>query len=304
MIYANPNASFEATSSWGATGLVGTITVAVYDGVGGTTIAPQTTGIVEVAAGTYTATLTAPGIAGQYTIVWSDGVETASDELTVTTSVSIPIVPVPGPGMTVGEMLDGILLDRFEADHRPRALKALNNRYAQLWALEDWTWKYAEVPITLTGNNQYAGGLPADFGVPMYVWDENHNQLPYLGIDEFRLYYPPAVSAYPVAWTVIAQQILLGPTPSSAMTFSTYYRKRLVPFTSEGETPQIPVEFQLALVHGGRAELLAFYNDPTSADMEAQYQLDVQALQRDYLADATGQPAMWSSDLMVLTYGG
>jgi hypothetical protein len=300
LIYANPNASFEATSSWGVTGLVGTITVAVYDGVGGTTIAPQTTGIVEVAAGTYTATMTAPATAGQYTIVWSDGVETASDELTVTTSQAIAVVPVPGPGMTVGNLLDDILLDRFESDARPRAFKALNNRLAQLWTLEDWTWKYARVPVTISANVQTASGLPTDFGVPYYLWDENATPLSYVEIDRFTWAYSTSAHGPPEAWTVVDEQILLGPTPDHNATFSTYYRKRLIPLTEEGQSPDIPQEFDLALVHGGRAELLAFYNDPTAADMEAQYQLDVQALQRDYLADAAGQPAMWSSDLVAL----
>jgi hypothetical protein len=303
LIYANPSASFEATSSWGVTGLVGTITVAVYDGVGGTTIAPHTTGIVEVASGAYTATMTAPATAGQYTIVWSDGIETASDELTVTTSVSVPVVPVPGPGMTVGDLLDEILLDRFELSHRPRALKALNNRYAHLWAIEDWTWKYAHIPVTVTAGSQTASGLPADFGVPYYLWDENASPLSYVQIDQFTFVYSTGTVGSPAAWTVVNGQILLGPTPNRDASFSTYYRKHLVPLSDEGQTTQVPLEFQLALVHGGRAELLAFYSDPTAAGEEEQWQMDLDALRRDYLADAAGEPAMWSSDLVTMSYG-
>jgi hypothetical protein len=302
VITTNPNSSFEATASWGSvTGLVGTISVGVYDGVGGTTIAPHTTGIVEVATGVYTATMIAPSAAGQYTIVWNDGVQTASDELMVTTSVSVPVTPVPGPGMSVGDLLDGILLDRFEPEHRARALEGLNNRYAHLWAIEDWTWKYAQIPVIISVGVQNGSGLPADFGVPMYLWDDRGNELTYQEISAFRFHYPPATQqGPPECWTVVDQQIMFGPIPGSNATFQTYYRKRLIPLTDEGQVPDIPLEFQLALVHGGRAELLAFYNDPTAADMEQLWQMDLDALRKDYLADVTGQPSMWSSDLAAL----
>jgi len=300
MIYAQPGASFEANAEWGLSGLVGQITVAVYDGIGNTSIAPHTTGIIQTAPGIYTATMTAPTAVGQYTIVWAYGGDTASDEVTVTTSVSVPIVPVPGPGMTVGQMLDEIMLDRFEQEHRPRAFKALNNRYAHLWTIEDWTWKYAQVPVTLQAQVQAASGLPQDFGVPIYVWDENTNLLPYLDTPYFQSIYGSSTPDHPEAWTVHSQQILFGPIPSSALTFSTYYRRRLIPLTDEGQTPEIPEEFSLALIHGARGEMLAFFQDPTYPDMDGQWQMDLEALRREYLADATGQPAMWSSDLAAL----
>jgi hypothetical protein len=202
--------------------------------------------------------------------------------------------------MTVGQLLDEILLDRFETEHRPRAFKALNNRYAQLWAVEDWTWKFAQVPATVQAQVQAVSGLPLDFGVPIYLWNENWYLLPYLDSGIFQTIYGSINPSRPEAWTVINQQILLGPVPNSAAIYSTYYRRRLIPLTDEGQTPEIPEEFSLALVHAARAELLAFYNDPTAGEMDQQYQMDLEALRRDYLIDATGQPAMWSSDLAAL----
>jgi hypothetical protein len=149
---------------------------------------------------------------------------------------------------------------------------------------------------------QLVSALPSDFGVPIYLWDEKGSQLLYLEVGEFKDNYPPTTSqGPPVVWTVIDQQVFLGPTPSyNSSAFQTYYRRRLIPLTDETQVPDIPLEFQLSLVHGARAELLAFYNDPTAADMEQQWQMDITAMQKEYLADATGQPSAWPSDLVAL----
>lgn len=302
MIYALPGASFEANAQWNTSGLVGTITVAVYDGIGGTTISPHTTGIIQTAPGIYTATMTAPSQAGTYVVVWDDGTIRAAEDLYVTTSVQVPIVPVPGPAMDVGDLLDEILRDRFEAEHRPRALKSLNIRYAHLWAIEDWTWRFTKVPISVSAGVAFAGSLPSDFGVPIYVWDDKGAELQYLDTDYFAQAYPPGTpQGPPASWTVIDQQVFLGPTPAINATFQTYYRRRLITLTDETQVPDIPLEFQLALVHAARAELLAFYNDPTAGDMEQQWQMDLEALRREYLVDATGQPSYWPADN--LSYG-
>ena len=306
MIYALPGASFEANAQYNVTGLVGTITVAVYDGIGGTTIPPTGAGIIETAPGIYTATLLAPLVAGQYVVVWNDGSFRAAEELYVTTSSAVPLTPTPGPGMDVGALLDGILLDRFETEHRPRALQALNNRYAHLWAIEDWTWRFARVPVSISAGVGFVGGLPDDFGVPLYLWDDQGSELTYLDTDSFAASYPPASpQGFPASWTVIAETIYVGPIPGvSSSAYQTYYRRRLIPLSDETQIPAIPQEFQLALVHGGRAELLAFYNDPTSSDMEQQFQMDIEALRREYLADATGQPSTWPADALSHASGG
>jgi hypothetical protein len=308
MIYALPGASFEATAQMGTTGLgpAGAITVAVYDNIGGTTIPPTSAGIIEVAPGVYAATLTAPLQAGQYVVVWDDGSSSrAAEDLYITTSQAIPLTPTAAPGMDVGELLDQILLDRFETEHRPRALLALNNRYAQLWGIEDWTWRFAKVPVSVSVGVSFVGGLPNDFGVPLYFWDPDGKELSYLDTSYFQSAYATSTPGTPAAWTVIDQQIYLGPTPdTSSSAYQTYYRRRLIQLTDETQIPDFPQEFQLALVHGARAELLAFYNDPTAPVMDAEFQKDIEALRREYLSDATGEPAMWPSDGLSSASGG
>ena len=87
-----PGASFEAVAAGFATGLTGTIGVRIIDNAGATTTARATAGITEYPAGSgiYAKTLTAPSVAGQYTLVWDNGATTpgnvAAEDLLVTSS--------------------------------------------------------------------------------------------------------------------------------------------------------------------------------------------------------------------------
>lgn len=89
-VTTTPSGTLEVTLSGAPTGLTGTIGVRVTDGQGATTIARTTSGIVEYPSGSgiYTATLTAPAVAGQYVVVWDTGTvtptTTATEDLTVT----------------------------------------------------------------------------------------------------------------------------------------------------------------------------------------------------------------------------
>ena len=73
-----PGATFECTVDSPTTGLVGTITVKIEDGIGATVTPATTSGIVESPAGSgiYNATLTAPVTGGYYVVVWDDGTHT------------------------------------------------------------------------------------------------------------------------------------------------------------------------------------------------------------------------------------
>jgi hypothetical protein len=93
-VTAAPSASFEAVAAGFATGLVGTIGVRLIDNAGNTTTARATAGITEYPAGSgiYAKTMTAPAVAGQYTLVWDNGATTpgnvATEDLVVTSTTS------------------------------------------------------------------------------------------------------------------------------------------------------------------------------------------------------------------------
>lgn len=102
-IYAGPSTEFESVAEHFPSGLEGTIGVQIRDNTGAVVLARTTAGIVEeeiggVGTGVYRVTLTAPGEAGQYTVMWDTGVVTPSnvgiDQLVVTSSAVIDVLPI------------------------------------------------------------------------------------------------------------------------------------------------------------------------------------------------------------------
>lgn len=94
MIYAAPGTAFEASTDPIASG--GTIAFRILDGVGGTTVARTTSGVVETPIGNslsvYSRTTTL-GTVGQYVITWDDGAgNAAAESVNVLASTSINVV--------------------------------------------------------------------------------------------------------------------------------------------------------------------------------------------------------------------
>ncbi|WP_217923782.1 phage head-tail connector protein [Miltoncostaea oceani] len=103
MIYARPGSTFEAVVNGYAAGLT-TVRARILDNAGATISGPSTTGVTELVAGSgsYVATLTAPAVAGQYSVGWDTGVvspATWTTEDLVVTSTPPSIAPA-GPGLT------------------------------------------------------------------------------------------------------------------------------------------------------------------------------------------------------------
>jgi len=119
-LYVNPSTSFEATALFD-TGLTGTLGVRIIDNAGNTTLARTTTGIAEYPAssGIYAVTLTSPATVGQYSLVWDDGTNFATDELVVT-GIASTIVVGDATGYITSDQLKATLsltgLDFADAD--------------------------------------------------------------------------------------------------------------------------------------------------------------------------------------------
>lgn len=305
-LYIQKSSRFEATATGFASGLVGTLGVRILDNIGGTTMPRTVAGITELApgSGSYAVVLNAPAIPGDYSILWDDGQigpqHTAAEDLYVITTTVVQ-VGTGTAGMTFGQILDDVLDNplRFEADLRPRAGRAVNLRYAHVWALEDWTFRFATCTLDVPVGGGPLAPEVGDFGTPVYLWDANGAQLVYMNEDEFTANYAGQTGTA-AGWTVIAGQILLGPAPSTG-SFTCYYRRRLSQLVDESEYPMLPPEFHLMLVHGGRAELLSVSDDPMTSLMEDQFQRDLEAMKREYLIDAIGQPAMWPTDYLAVS---
>lgn len=153
-IWAAPGQSFEAVAQNAPTGLTGTMRVRIINGQGGTTLSPRTTGIVESPAGSgvYTATLTAPTVAGQYSVVFDTGTLTpntsAAEDLTVTSSTPGGSLPNDADLTTLAAVRSYLGKDASDTDQDDEIQQQItavsahvNSNIAQFRPLEDDTTK-------------------------------------------------------------------------------------------------------------------------------------------------------------------
>lgn len=142
-----PSTSFEAVAKF-PTGLTGTLGVRIIDNAGSTTLARQTSGIAEYPAGSgiYQVTLTSPGTAGQYSLVWDDADgHFAQDDLFVT-SESVETVVGDGNLYITAADLRAILGTAGQTYDDTAITIAVNGASRAIDAFKG-TWYY---PITQT----------------------------------------------------------------------------------------------------------------------------------------------------------
>jgi hypothetical protein len=90
MIYQEPSTDFDAWLTGAPTGQVGTLTVRIEDADSGdVVVADSDAGITEPRPGKYKKTLTAPDVKADYFIVWTLGSVESSEELLVTSDVTL-----------------------------------------------------------------------------------------------------------------------------------------------------------------------------------------------------------------------
>lgn len=109
MITVEASSRFEARVEGFPSGLEGTVGVRILDNTGGTWLARTTSGVLEdpAGSGSYTATLPAPAVEGQYSVFWDwDGggtlvpSHTAAEDLrVVAATVQTPAPPPIPPGL-------------------------------------------------------------------------------------------------------------------------------------------------------------------------------------------------------------
>jgi hypothetical protein len=85
--------------------------------------------------------------------------------------------------------------------------------------------------ITTTAGVEYAT-LPADFlAIRSLTIPSNQMTLDYMSPDEFNQYFEPDVSGTPRCYTIISDQLYLGPTPDAVYTLTAMYRFDMPPLT-------------------------------------------------------------------------
>ena len=72
--------------------------------------------------------------------------------------------------MTYAEIRAEIRGLRFNSSQDPSINRWINDRYAALWGMEEWTFRYAKAAATLTHADATATSLPANLGIVNGVW--------------------------------------------------------------------------------------------------------------------------------------
>ena len=279
MIFVKPSVTMEATASGFNSGLVGTIGVRVTDGQGGTTMARQTSGIVESPAGSgiYTATFTSPSTVGQFEVVWDDGgspATWAAEDLTVTSSGAVPVTGSPGVGMTFTQLLTEFYARGFDYldDSGPgevRAKRFINQSYQEICGMDDWPF----LSVTTTGT---APLTISDLGVVESLTDTTNQRN--IGFTDRRTLiesYPDLSLAGAPDYAYITGGTTINTYPTDGSVLSVRYFRLVNDLDQGTDQPVIPAKYQYAIIDlaCGRA-----YMDSDNPEMAAIVRRDADAL--------------------------
>lgn len=271
MIFVKPSTTFEATASGFTTGLSGTIGVRVTDGQGQTTIARTTSGIVEspTGSGIYTATLTAPAAVGQYEVVWDDGGSPATwavEDLTITSTGSVPVTGAVGEGMTFAQLLTEFYARGFDylndgGAGEVRAKRFINQAYRDICEMDDWPY----LTVTTTGT---APLTISDLGTIESIVDEGENRV-ISPADRRTLVetYPDLTLTGSAQFYYMTGASTIATYPVSSSTLRVRYWRVVSDLDATTDQPAIPARYQYAIIEYA---CMRAYTDSDNPEM-AQY---------------------------------
>lgn len=189
--------------------------------------------------------------------------------------------------MTFRELQDAVIADGFDESKRDDVQRWLNMRLAWLWNAEEWVFKQGTDDVTVTAASMAVSSVPTDFQVALGLLNSDGWPLKATPtVSEFYRLYLDAGRGLPQAYTVVDGTILVGPT--SSVTDSAYkliYEKAVTLLSADGDLPNIPDGYHMALVHGAKAEGFKLTNIPMWQSYDQQFLGAIDAMRRDYLVE-------------------
>lgn len=271
MIFAKPSTSFESTATGFTTGLTGTIGVRVTDGVGGTTIARTTSGIVETptGSGVYVATLTAPANVGQYQVTWDDGgspTTWAAEELTITATGTQTVTPTTGVGLTFAQLLTEFYARGFDylndgGAGEVRAKRWINQSYMEILEMDDW-------PFLQTSVQSQTPLIISDLGTIESVTNVTASRN--IGFIDRRTLveqYPDLAAAGSPDYAYITQGTTLNTYPVGSDTILVRYLRLAGELADTDDQPEIPSRYQYAIIDYACARAYMDSDNPEMAQI-------------------------------------
>ena len=187
--------------------------------------------------------------------------------------------------MTYKQVQDAVLADAFAESKRQSAMTWIQFRHSWLWDLEEWSFKFATASVTFTAGSQVAAG-PSDLRTVLGLY--NAQGAPVRGIRDIREFFDVANanigngSGPPQVYTVIGSAITVGPAGDGS-TGLVVYEKTKPSLVNDGDSTGLPDGYDLALVHGGKAEGFKLSNVPIWQGFDDDFTAAANALRRNYL---------------------
>lgn len=201
--------------------------------------------------------------------------------------------------MSVSDMITEVKNLRFSNGDSTQIQRWINDRYAMLWNMEEWIFKYAKVSnIGVTNGSTAVSSLPTDFGIALGFWRADGFPLRWMPPKNYQnLYYGATDTGSPEFYTAINQSLLVGPPSNeTSSTYSLLYEKRLTALVNSSDTPAIPAEHHYLLPIGACALGCALNNDFTYQFLEQQWQEGIAAMRQEWLNDQRGDVTQWGRD--------
>jgi hypothetical protein len=184
---------------------------------------------------------------------------------------------------------------RFKETQRGSVKRWINDRYAELWGLEDWSFRKAFATLPVVGGTNVATA-PTDMAAPLGIWDNFGNRLIYMPTrDYFTIHLAGTSSGTPGNFTMVNDQILLDPTPSGSASFTIHYDKAVTLLSADGDVPAFPAAYHYLLVHGATATGSVQVNDFTYQFAEQRWTTGIDSMRKDLLAEQSEETQQWGN---------
>lgn len=168
-----------------------------------------------------------------------------------------------------------------------------------LYDAEDWSFRYGTATVTFTSGSQIVSDLPSDFHAVVALYDVNGS--PLHGVADARTFFDNNNTALvtgtgtPSVYTVLDGQIytdVLGDGTSGQM----IYEKNAPTLENDSDTTGLPAGYDLALVHGGKAEMFKLQIVPDLAvSFDQDFTAGINALARNYLREVRETGQQWGA---------
>jgi hypothetical protein len=194
--------------------------------------------------------------------------------------------------MTYVQIQNAVLADGFDETKRSDAKQWIQFRHAWLWDLEEWAFRFGTQTVTFTANSQTVGSMPTNFRAAVALYDANGT--PIHGVRDLREFYNrynanlSNGTGTPEAYTVVDSALIVGPAGDGSSGLLIYEKSKPT-LSADSDTTGLPDGYDLALVHGAKAEGFKLTNVPLWQGFDEDFTAATNALRRDYLSQVREQ---------------